>query len=355
MEVRSYFVLFLLLFSLFMGLSFATASLFITSNLISAKQLQQKALIEQFAMSNLSDDAKLLSKQLKASINFEFLTITDTNNNVLYRYMKDQNKLLPISLLLKKLNLFTPVQRVKTNPGNLVIKFQPSYEVLLKPLSVITLIAFSAPIMLSFLVYLLAEYVMDKRLNRISAQLESLIHNNTKKKPPKNIPKQIAQFDFVIKGLEKLQQASNSDAFEPDDTVDKLTELPTGLEFIKFYQQEVHDSGTFVLIRCKELQQINLKQGYRAGNQYIQKIAESLKQLSNEDILLFKLNGFDFGVLIFDNSLSAEDFLTSLQVKLDSTLPSYDLPSNIGKAIVPFLADMEVAQLLSIADKKAEH
>ncbi len=185
-----------------MGLAFASSALLVASKLIESKQLQQKALIIQLLHSNLNENAKVLTKQLRASVDFEYLTVTDTDNNVLYRYIKDPNLRPALSYVLKYFDLYTPVQRVKASQGKLVLEFQSSYSQILVSLSLIVLVALVAPIMMLLLIYFIAEYVQDKRLEKIAAILESELIKDKNSQPLKRVNK----LEHFLPLINKLQQ-----------------------------------------------------------------------------------------------------------------------------------------------------
>lgn len=195
-----------------MGVAFASSALLVTSKLIESKQLQQKALIIQLLHSNLTDNAKILSKQLRASVDFEHLTITDTNNNVLYRYIKDPKLRPAVSYLLKRFGLYTPVQRVTTNQGKLVLEFQSSYSQILMPLTAIVLTALLAPMMMMLLIYLIAEYVQDKRLEKIAALLEKELFGGGKKQ----VVIKTDKLEHFLPLIEKLKHKNNSTVKDTD-------------------------------------------------------------------------------------------------------------------------------------------
>lgn len=361
MPGRGYFFSFIAIFSIFMGGSFAASTLLITSNLISTKQIQQKSLIEQLAISNLSDDAKLLSKQLRTSIQFEFLTIKDTDNNVLYRYIKDKKQLPVITKVLKHFDLFTSVQRVKTSPGKLVIEFQPSYEQLLIPMTVITVIAFAAPIMLCLLIYLLTGAVMDKRMEKVTKHLELLAKSTDSEVTSKLSPKHIKPFENVISSIELLKE---NPATNDDPNLDSLTNLPSGLKFVTEFPTLIQavdndNYNAFVLVRATSLQKINLNQGYKSGDQHILDINKHLKSyVESKRAQLYKLNGVDFGALLslpkgsdaVNRTQSLSDEISQL---LERQLSSNGQDKNIKVVVIELAPNTQLEQLLSEADAQA--
>ncbi|NVK25008.1 MAG: GGDEF domain-containing protein [Gammaproteobacteria bacterium] len=357
MPGRGYFFSFIAIFSLLMGGSFATSTVLITSNLISTKQIQQKSLIEQLAISNLNDDAKLLSKQLKSAIQFEFLTIKDTNNNILYRYIKDEKQLPHMTKVLKHFNLHPPVQRVKTNPGKLVIEFQPSYELILLPMSLITLIAFVAPITLCLFVYVLTGSIMDRRLEKVTKHLERLTEGANDEITPALKKHQIKPFENVISNITLLKEQPVP---KTDPNVDTLTGLATGLKFVNDFNEALDkldfnapSTPTFIIIRALDLQEINLTQGYQQGDAYILDLAKHLKSyFASKGTELFKLNGLDFGAIVSipgDLQNTTEEISQVLNSQMENAHTSYRVK------IVPIKieATTQLEQLFSQADRAA--
>lgn len=345
------FLTFVIIFSIFMGGAFATSALIISSELIKNKQLQQKALIEQLLVSNLTDDAKVLSRQLRASVDFEHLTITDTSNNVLYRYIKDHSKRPTLSFLLKKAELYTPIQRLKSSQGKLIIEFQSSYQQILIPLTLIVVIAGFAPMMLTMMIYLVAELVQDKRQSKLVKVFEDYLSKRTL---PKDNPSELEPF---LPLLDKLKSSDYDVANEQDNDVkfDKLTGLATGPEFVHFYQSKIKVSGKFFLFRAKNLQQINFEQGYAIGDKYIQLLAKGIWQSisMSEDCHLYKLNGLDFGVLLFDNQLSSEQLVKQTLDNCNALLEQANISAEIAWAELEFNPSTPLEQLLENADQQA--
>ena len=348
------FLIFVILFSLFMGGAFATSALLVSSELIKNKQLQQKALIEQLLVSNLTDDAKVLSKQLRASVDFEHLTITDTNNNVLYRYLKDHKQRPTLSFLLKFFDLYTPVQRLKSAQGKLVIEFQSSYQQLLVPLTLIVTIALFAPMMLMLLIYLMSEVVQDKRQSKLISIIDEYLFEQSSTNA-KAQQKAIQPFLPVLNKLKILKSQDEPHSNDSDVKFDKLTGLATGPEFVHFYQSKIKVSGQFFLFRAKDLQQINLNQGYPTGDKYIQLLAKGIWQSisMSEDCHLYKLNGLDFGVLMFDPNVNPNTLISAVTSSCQALFNDANITANISCAVLEFSPNTPLEQLLANADQQA--
>ena len=336
-----------------MGAALASSALLITSKLIEHKQLQQKALIQQLLQSQLTEDAKVLSRQLRASVDFEFLTIKDVNNNILYRYIKDHKQRPALSFALKYFDLYTPVQRLKSSQGKLVIEFQSSFSQILIPLSLITVIALLAPIMIALLIYLIAEFVQDKRLEKILYVLEQKLLVNPNYTPTKFVNK-LEQFEPLLDKLAEKNKQAKPKNDEPPVRVDSVTGLPSGPEFIHFYQNKVKFSGHFMLVRAIDLNALNLSQGKQEAERYLQLIAKAIWLTFNvtSDSHIYKINESDFGIIIFDQDL-AFDRLTDQMLDTVQTLSKDEnYKARINLAVTSFEPSTALEHLLTNADQK---
>lgn len=336
-----------------MGAAFASSALLITSKLIEHKQLQQKALIQQLLQSQLTEDAKTISRQLRASVDFEFLTIRDINNNVLYRYIKANKERPTLSFALKYFDLYTPVQRLKSSQGKLVIEFQSSFSQILIPLSLITIIALFGPIMMTLLIYLIAEFVQDKRLEKIIYVLEQKLLTNPNYTPTKYVNK-LDQFQPLLNKIAQQKQQEQGANEELVARVDSITGLPSGPEFIHFYQSKVKFSGHFILIRAVDLKVLNLSHGKKEADKYLQLVAKALWQTFSfaADCHIYKINDADFGIIIFDQDLDLERLTEKVADSLQELAKDEKYSARVNTAVIAFEPSTPIEQLLTSADQK---
>lgn len=329
-----------------MGLAFASSALLIASKLIESKQLQQKALITQLLYSNLNENAKILSKQLRASVDFEYLTIADTNNNVLYRYIKDPKQRPTLSYVLKYFDLYTPVQRVKASQSKLVLEFQSSFSQILTPLTVIVVAALFAPIMMLLLIYMLAEYVQDKRLEKIIRLLELKLVQDEKLELPKGVNK-LDQFVPLINKLEK--KYNNKPVSSNTSKIDKVTGLPNYQEFATAFNKAKF-SGHLVLIRANNL----LSHDQEQLEKQQQLIAKAIWQTFSfaEDSHIYKLNNADFALLIFDQNIDLSRLIDNTSAALAQLVQTEPFVINITTAYSKFEPSAELDQLLTDIESK---
>ncbi len=351
---KNKFFVFVIVFGLFMGGAFASAALLISSKLIENKQLQQKALIEQLLHSNLTEDAKVLSKQLRASVDFEYLTITDVDNNVLYRFIKDTKKAPALSFVLKHFDLYTPIQRVKTNQGKLVIEFQSSFSQLFNPLTLIIVVALFSPLAMTLLIYLISEFVQDKRLEKIVAVLEQRLLLD---EPDASHIKKANKLPLFLPLIAKLEQRYKQKApqtVEPSHKVDSQTGLANQAEFNHFYLNKVKVSGQFTLIRASDFSSISINRGEELADKYIQLIAKAIWQTFSfsDDCHIYRLNQTDFAVLLFDLELDSTRLINQLKSLIKELGEQQQLIATVNSATANFEPSLPLQQLLADIEQK---
>ncbi|MFT6528786.1 MAG: GGDEF domain-containing protein [Psychrosphaera sp.] len=313
--------------SIILGVMLSGVVLITASNLIHNKQQNQIQLVEQFTYSNLGDNAKLLSKQLRAAVELEFLTITDNSGNVLYRYIQAEGKLPLITPILKRFSLYTEPTSLISSNGELYIEFHSSYDEFLQPFTGLLFFMFLAP---SLILGLNSIFKTNK------------IMNNS------------------LSGQESGNKYKNVD----DQQVrDKLTGLATGPLFIKYFEQmlsdtQVNQSGYFVLIRASQLEYLNFNLGYPAGDRYIQLIgsAISTQLIKHPTEQAFKLNAFDFGIMLPSYSKQQCDTLINhITEHFTDSFLEQDVSAKLGVAALPYDNKTSLTTLLSLADNQANN
>lgn len=306
--------------SIVLGLALSAVVLITASNLIHSKQLKQIQLVEQFTYSNLGDNAKLLSKQLRAAVELDFLTITDHNSNVLYRYIQPEHNYHLITPILQSLSMYTEPTSIITSNGELYIEFHSSYDEFLRLFTGLLFFMFLAP--------------------TIILGLNSIIR-------VKHPFKQNAQLD---------------DELENQQIKDKLTGLPTSPIFIQEFEflvdKNKSNKGHFILIRATQLQHLNFNLGYPAGDKYIQLIGVSISTqvLRDPSLQAFKLNGFDFGLILPNYSKKqCKHVIDEISAQFKASFLELDVPSKLGFATFSYDKKTNLTKLLALADKQANN
>lgn len=315
-----------ILLSLVLGSLLSGVVLITASNLIHNKQQNQIQLVEQFTYSNLGDNAKLLSRQLRAAVELEFLTITDNSGNVLYRYIQPELNTPFITPLLRKLSIHTEPTSLISSNGELYIEFHSSYDEFLQPFTFLLFIMFFSPSVILGL---------NTFIKLVNSNQQNVSNEPQSKEP--------------------------SDTAKPS-TRDKLTGLPTGPEFIDYYQNFMQtqpnlQQGYFVLIRATQLQYLNFNLGYPAGDRYIQLIGQAITSQIAKDHSLqaFKLNGFDFGLLLPNYTQEqTEHLLSQIGYQFKSTFLEQNVSTDLTKVTMLYNETTSLSTLLSQADAQAD-
>lgn len=308
-----------ILLSIFLGILLSGVVLITASNLIHNKQHNQIQLVEQFTYSNLGDNAKLLSKQLRGAVELEFLTITDDSGNVLYRYIEPEYNAPLITPILKSLSIYTEPASLITSNEELHIEFHSSYDQFLRPFTHLLYFMFFAPGL-------------------------------------------ILGINILIKGNNSTKLLIAPGNTAKDSKFDKLTGLSGGPEFIEHFEnltrekQGLH-TGYFLLIRATELQHLNFNLGYPAGDRYIQLIGMAINdQLTKgRNLKAFKLNGLDFGLILPNYSIEqSEQLILQITEQFEGAFLEENVSSKLSITTLSYDETTDANTLVEEADAKVE-
>jgi GGDEF domain-containing protein len=305
--------------SIFLGTLLSGVVLITASNLIHSKQHYQIQLVEQFTYSNLGDNAKLLSKQLRGAVELEFLTITDDSGNVLYRYIQPEYNPPLITPILKSLSIYTEPASLITSNEELHIEFHSTYDEFLR-----------------LFTHLLYFMFFD--------------------------PGFILAFNILIKGNNSTKKLPPQEELAKDNKLDKLTGLPSGPEFIGHFESLIKDNksaqtGHFLLIRATQLQHLNFNLGYPAGDRYIQLIgmAISTQLTKDDDLEAFKLNGFDFGLILPNYSAEqSEQLMLQITEQFKGSFLEENVSSELNTAILFYDETTDATTLVAQANAQVQ-
>ena len=345
------------LFSVTLGLALSTVVLITASSWIHSKQLKQIQLVEQFTYSNLGDNAKLLSKQLRAAVELEFLTITDNNGNVLYRFIQPEYNYHLITPILKKLSMYTKPVSIITSNGHLHIEFHSSYSEFLRLFTGLLFFMFFAPTVI----------LAINRVIRVRAPIKAKIEieNDEIKDKLTGLPTGpifIQEFELLAHAN---KNSSNTEASDNKTTSkDKQNKPKKGSPKKNAKKKSSskinaakNNTGYFVLIRATQLQYLNFNLGYPAGDKYIQLIALTISTqvLKDPTLKAFKLNGFDFGMILPNYSTEQCDrVISELSAQFSASFLELDVSSKLGFAALPYNNTTNLTTLLSQADGEAD-
>ena len=360
-----------LLTGLFIGLLLSIAGLYMGSNLVKSEQLYHKELIQQFSYSNLIDDPKLLSKQLRASIDFEFLTIKDKDGNILYSFKKNQQQMPFITPLLKHSNLHTEALALTSDEGNLVIEFHSSYDDILNLLTTAILVLLVTPLFIVVVSFSLFKSSMNQSFNQLSELVSQAISSLIKTKAiehPEELEQLPVQFTPIVKSIKKLngffkntlkEYEKSANELKSEAFKDSLTNLPNRTQFVEYFESEIADPdkqnqfGILLLLRATELQHINQSKGYQDGDKYIKGLSEILISIvgTYTNASLYRLNGSDFGLIIPNiTAKEAESLAQSIHSRLNEYMRIAELSAVGSMGVVTYGNGKALGELLASAD-----
>jgi len=360
-----------LLTGLFIGLLLAIAGLYMGSNLVKSEQLYHKELIQQFSYSNLIDDPKLLSKQLRASIDFEYLTIKDKEGNILYSFKKNQQQMPLITPLLKQASLHTSPLTLTSGEGNLVIEFHSSYDDILNLLTTALIVLLVTPLFIVVVSFSLFRSTMNQSFKQLSEQVSQAILSLIKTKAiehPEELEQLPPQFTPIVKSIKKLngffkntlqEYEKSANELKSEAFKDSLTNLPNRTQFVEYFESEIADSdkqnqfGILLLLRATELQHINQSKGYQDGDKYIKGLSEILVSVvgTYTNASLYRLNGSDFGLIVPNiTAKEAESLAQSIHSRLNEYMRVAELSAVGSMGIVTYGNGKALGEMLASAD-----
>lgn len=296
-----------LLTGLLIGIAVATAGLFTVSKLLHSEQLHHKELIQQFSYSNLIDEPKLLSKQLKASIDFEFLTIKNREGHPLYSFTKSPTEMPVLTPILQQADLMTAPKTLASAEGSLLIEFHSSYDSILEPAFNALLVALFTPLLIVIISFILFRISMSQIFKQVAKDCAETIESITDELSKPELPTLPKQFDVIETSTKKLKAFFDNKLVEYENSAseikteafkDSLTNLPNRTRFVEYFEENISQSdkpnqfGILLLLRATELQHINQSQGYQAGDKYVKGIADILINVvgTYSNASLYRLN-----------------------------------------------------------------
>lgn len=357
-----------LLTGLLIGVFVATAGLFTISSLLHSEQQYHKELIQQFSYSNLIDEPKLLSKQLKASIDFEFLTIKNKEGHTLYSYNKSAEEMPFLTGLLKQADLLTSAKTLASTEGTLLIEFHSSYDDILAPALNVLLVAILVPVLIVIVSFILFRISMGQIFKQVAKDCAATIESVTDDFANSALPALPKQFDVIEQSTKKLKAFFENKLIEYENSAsemkteaskDSLTNLPNRTRFVEYFEENIGQSdkhnqfGVLLLLRATELQHINQSKGYQAGDKYVKGLSDILMNVvgTYSNASLYRLNGSDFGMILPNITAKEADSLAqNIHSRLNEYMRIAELSAVGSMGIVTYGHGKPLGELLASAD-----
>jgi len=354
--------------ALFFVVALCAISLFLLSSFITKQSYQHQqvvqTLVQNFAKTsalqssadNITiDKAKELANLLKGISNYQTLNIKN-KSGILYSY---QNK------STQKFAFINPeVKIVSSKALALQIEYQLDFST---QLSFLTKLLYSILALAFLFVFISASlnfklqsvifHIISKQIKLELSQVNSTDDNN------QNENNSLLEIPALAQGINEIkklmsEQLKNTTTLEMEAHIDSLTGVENRNSFVQFYENQiVKDSpinfGVLLITRCSELQTVNQVQGYHAGDSYIAKVADIIKNTiaSWPSGKVFRLNGSDFATILPNEHLkSAEKYADDLTLKFNEYQHQSEIDSVAFTGLVYFDESKPLGELLALAD-----
>ncbi|WP_423186605.1 EAL domain-containing protein [Alishewanella sp. d11] len=339
-----------------------------SKSLLNLQDLQAKNAIEQIISSHVTDDGKLLSRQLERSFSFKRLEVSRLDGTMLYEQNNPSSETFFETLLQlfgKKNQLIT----VSDFQQDVLVRFELNTDAMKAILNTFLYFIFVFPFILLILATFLLKAILKRKyqLANIAVKnvLESFsIDSDNYKADFSKLP---AEFSTLGMALNKLgnynkqlhaSMAAEAQQIAEEAYKDTVTGLPNRNRFVQTYEEQIHDStqaefGIFAITRCTELQGINQSRGFHAGDEYIKEVAEIIKRQTQtyKENKIFRLNACDFGIILPKvTAKEAENFAQQLQNRFNEYQKLTELDSVAYTGLVGYTNGKPLGELLATAD-----
>jgi diguanylate cyclase (GGDEF)-like protein len=327
---------------------FAYLTLWFSQSHLNNAASKQAANLEKLAAAILIEDPKRTAQLFRFAGDFEYLSITNNNNDVYYRYIKHPSELKWLYLLLKKWRFLPAPQNITFEQFN--VEFKLSHDNTIYMLQFLLLLMVAIPWFVLICIKIFYQVSKSHRTYRENALIR-LIHFN--------------EDNVVIS--EQIKQAIQSKVTEQNhfenspNSYDPVTGMRTGEQFTIDYpaiQLTLSDQcGVFALIRIKNLKHINYKLGFDTGDEVMRLIAEEIRELvPDRHDKLYRLNGVDFAIVLHQVEIeSATTQVTNIKQSIQAKFAQREWPIRLTSACVEFNDNTRIQILLSTADSLADH
>ena len=353
----------LLIRNAILGLLFSLISaalmIFMFRLYVSDKQLQQQQVVTTLAEQIIAhQDVKTLSQVLRKKNSYQRITITTQAGEQLYHFTEPDSALLSamISPATTEINLpaldtIIAMQVTSDQEANLALKL------------ILLYIAATA-------IFIIIAGVASTRrykafFNAINWQIKKDLSLILPDEQNSQAQSDLDLFDIpdLKAGLQEIkalidEQKQDSVELEREAYTEPLTGLANRNQFIKHFEQKIHQSdkkvfGVLLITRCSELQTINQVRGYKEGDDYIKNIANIMKGevARYQGGELYRLNSSDFASLLPNTTLQqAEQYAQELTLKFNDFQQAADLDSVAYSGLVAFDEKKPLGEILALAD-----
>ena len=332
------------------------------------------------SLSHTNGDKTLMKTMINAVFDgghFNQIVLTDNNNNIIYKRIKEINEYHIPSWFKKLIKLSSPTANANVsngwNPIGIIYvqnDVEYGYDKLYRIFIQLSLIYIFATI-ISILVLKIILNEILKPLEEIKKQAEEIINRNfiiIKKLPFIKELREVTQaLNKMIEKLKIMFENANKEIvkLKQKEYIDPLTSLKNRKYFIEKLNSLINGDenileGINIFISLQNLEEANKKLGRIKTDNMIKEIASSIKNFLdtkliphlNNNYILARLNGSEFAVFIPNISIEeGEKIIFLLKSQIDKIVSKYTntIETVIGAYVVESSAKLE--EILSNTDK----
>lgn len=331
---------------------------------------QNSKVVEELVAHHVSNDPKLLARQLLNAFEFETLTMNNLDGAKVFTTVESLPE-SPFSTTLMTAYGTLPITAQLSNKDlDLQLDFSLYLHSELQLLDKLLLILWSTVIVLSLLNYIVVRHGLLRIFKTASTSIAHAIAEFAADQNAKE------RFDFstiethfseVVQAIKTLGTVVDDQVIELQNTVegsataaiqDELTGLPSRNRFVQYFEEHLQEekspnSGCLAIVRCTELQEINHTRGYHEGDKYVTEVVELISKTSANyyNRQIYRLNGSDFAVVLPSQSLKeGERFGQNLQNKFNEYQKLSEIDSVAYTGIIHYKPGKPLGELLAMAD-----
>lgn len=368
--MSSFFQLLIVQFvtAVFIAMVLVYGQLTSTKQTLVLQEAQGRLVIQQLLQEHYETDGKVLSRQIRQSLDPHLLQIKRLDTTELYNHRALPTSPTMAATLLEWQGYQHQVNTLQNNDLQLQVTYQLNHDKLINQLQLRLWYLLLIPLLISLLASGILYWWLQGQLKNVSRQvsliLDGFATNLDQSTDTIDLPTPFADTSFSLQKFAQMSQkkltemTANTRQITEDAYKDPVTDLPNRNRFVQYYEEQLShsdhvDFGIFAITRCTELQSLNQTRGYQEGDNYIKAVCEILKKtvLAYSGSQLYRLNSSDFGVLLPSvTPKEAENFAVQLQSRLNEYQKIAELDSVAYTGLVSYESGKSLGELLAIAD-----
>jgi diguanylate cyclase (GGDEF)-like protein len=339
-----------------------------TQQSLASQEATARLIIQQLLQEHYETDGKVLSRQIRQSLNPHQLQISLMDTTELYRHRSSSDAASIASTLLQWQGYQHQVHTLQNNELGLQVRYQLNHDELINQLQARLWFVLFIPLFICLLATGALQWWFKAKLSKVNRLISSLLdtfaNNPAQSLDTTQLPKEFEDTGNSLQNFAKVnhkkltEMTANARQVTEDAYKDQVTGLPNRNRFVQYYEEQLSksdqvDFGIFGITRCTELQGLNQTRGYQEGDKYIKEVCEVLKKAVHTypGGQLYRLNSSDFGLLLPRvTAKEAENFAVQLQSKLNEYQKMAELDSVAYTGLVSYESGRALGELLAIAD-----